>query len=203
MLGTENQRILFLITLVSQYFIRTMSPAPKVQVPLALPPNTSLDAFSRFITASEGIVGQENTRIVDSKDLDDGSYFEPPKAHDPHHVLEQDYFLASAVINPRSVPEVQGLVQLANEYRIPLWPTSIGRNSGYGGAAPRLRGSVVLDLGKHMNRILEVNVDGAYAVVEPGVTFTDLHEYLVEHGLRDKLWIDVWLLFSGLKGAIP
>jgi FAD/FMN-containing dehydrogenase len=38
---------------------------------------------------------------------------------------------------------------------------------------------------------LEVNVEGAYAVVEPGVTFADLHQYLVEHNLKDKLWIDV------------
>lgn len=177
-----------------------MSPASNLQVPLALPPNTSLDAFSRFIAASEGIVGRENIRIVESKEeLDDGSYYEPPKTHDPHHVLDQDYFLASAVMNPRSVPEVQSLMQLANEYRIPMWPISIGRNSGYGGAAPRLRGSVVLDMGKHMNRILEVNVDGAYAVVEPGVTFSDLHAYLVEHNLRDKLWLDVCFQFPRLN----
>ncbi|OJJ38082.1 hypothetical protein ASPWEDRAFT_168015 [Aspergillus wentii DTO 134E9] len=166
-----------------------MGSTPK---PLALPPNTSLDAFSRFITASQAIVGHENIHIVETKDeLNDGSYYEPPKTHDPHHVLDQDYFVASAVINPRSVVEVQSLVQLVNEYRIPLWPTSIGRNSGYGGSAPRLRGSIVLDLGKYMNRVLEVNVDGAYAVVEPGVTFSDLHAYLVKHGLRHKLWIDV------------
>ena len=39
--------------------------------------------------------------------------------------------------------------------------------------------------------MLEVNVDGAYAVVEPGVTFTDLYQYLVDNNLRDKLWVDV------------
>ncbi|BCR90127.1 uncharacterized protein ACHE_60013S [Aspergillus chevalieri] len=93
--------------------------------------------------------------VTSKEDLANGSYYEPPKTHNPHHIVEQDYFVASAVMNPRSVSEVQGLVQLANEYRIPLWPTSIGRNSGYGGAAPRSRGSVVIDLGKHMNRALE------------------------------------------------
>lgn len=49
----------------------------------------------------------------------------------------------------------------------------------------------MLNLGKHMNRILEVNVEGAYALVEPGVTFEMLHNYLVENNLRDKLWVDV------------
>ncbi|KAL4944869.1 hypothetical protein BDV06DRAFT_186309 [Aspergillus oleicola] len=160
--------------------------------PLAIPPNTSQDTFERFISAAKTLVGDENVRVITAAtELVDGSYYEPPKTHDPHHILDQDYFVASAVIDPRSVPEAQGLVRLANDYKIPLWPTSIGRNSGYGGAAPRLRGSVVVDMGKHMYRVLEVNVDGAYAVVEPGVTFAGLYQYLVDHGLNNKLWIDV------------
>ena len=52
-------------------------------------------------------------------------------------------------------------------------------------------GSVALDLGRNMNKILEVNVEGAFALVEPGVTFFDLHEYLVKNNLRDQLWVDV------------
>lgn len=160
--------------------------------PLALPPNTSRETFARFLTEVSQTVGDENIRVVTKlEELHDGTYHEQPRTHDPHHIVDQDYFLASAVICPRSVPDLQTIVRIANEFQIPLWPTSIGRNSGYGGAAPRLRGSVVLDLGRHMNRVLEVNVDGAYAVVEPGVTFADLHQYLVDHGLRDKLWIDV------------
>jgi FAD/FMN-containing dehydrogenase len=76
------------------------------------------------------------------------------------------------------------------------FPTSLYRgltscSTGYGGAAPRVPGSVALDLGKNMNRILEVNVEGAFALVEPGVTFFDLHEYLVKNNLRDQLWVDV------------
>ena len=163
-------------------------------VPLALPPNIEPKTFFEFVNEVTALVEIENIRIVTSTDeLDDGSYLNQPRTHDPHHILDKDYFLASAVVCPRSVPDVQALVVTANKYKIPLWPTSIGRNSGYGGAAPRLRGSVVIDLGKHMRRILDVNVEGAYAVVEPGVTFSDLHEYLVEHNLRDRLWIDVSL----------
>ena len=48
---------------------------------------------------------------------------------------------------------------------------------GYGTAAPRLPGSVVLDLGR-MRRILEVNADLGYCVIEPGVGFFDLYEHL-------------------------
>ena len=40
-------------------------------------------------------------------------------------------------------------------------------------------------------KVIEVNEDGAYAVLEPGVTFIDLHNYLVNNDLREKLWVDV------------
>lgn len=58
----------------------------------------------------------------------------------------------------------------------------MGRNLGYGGAAPRVPGSIGLDMGRNMNKILKVDVDGAYALVEPGVTFFDLRK-CVKHRL--------------------
>lgn len=77
------------------------------------------------------------------------------------------------------------MLQTANRYGIPLWTFSRGKNLGYGGPAPRVSGSVALDLHR-MNRILEVNDEFHYAVVEPGVTFADLYRYCVEHG--KKVW---------------
>lgn len=59
------------------------------------------------------------------------------------HVFDKDYFVSSAVIAPRKVTEVQSIMKLCNEYGIPVWPFSIGRNVGYGGAAPRVPGSIV------------------------------------------------------------
>ncbi|KAI4910990.1 hypothetical protein J4E90_007247 [Alternaria incomplexa] len=158
---------------------------------LALPPNVSSDVFDNFLTACHD-VGRDNIEVISSaSQIDDGNYMKPNYTHDPHHIMKQDFFLASAIIAPRNVADVQTIVKAANEYHVPLWPISIGRNSGYGGAAPRVSGSVVVNMGKYMNKILEVNVEGAYALVEPGVTFHDLHTYLVENNLRDKLWLDV------------
>jgi FAD/FMN-containing dehydrogenase len=136
--------------------------------PLVLPPNLSNDVFNKFLTACEDI-GRDNVEVISSTtQIDDGDYMKPNYTHDPHHILKQDFFLASAVIAPRHVADVQTIVKAANEYHVPLWPISIGRNSGYGGAAPRVSGSVVINMGKHMNKILEINVEGAYALVEPG-----------------------------------
>lgn len=40
-----------------------------------------------------------------------------------------------------------------------------------------------------MSSILEVNERGAYAVIEPGVTFRDLSEYCLEH--KRSVWPNV------------
>ncbi len=37
-----------------------------------------------------------------------------------------------------------------------------------------------------MNKVIEVNDEFGYAVVEPGVTFADLYNYCVEH--KRKVW---------------
>ncbi|CAK7212865.1 hypothetical protein SEUCBS140593_001652 [Sporothrix eucalyptigena] len=170
----------------------TTLPVRETVTPLALPPGVDLAAFNTFIRAVTDIVGADNVRVITSLDqIDDGSYEAPTHTHDPHHIVDQDYFMASAVVAPRNVADVQAIVKLANPLSLPLWPISIGRNSGYGGAGPRVRGSLVLNMGQNMNKILEVNVEGAYCLVEPGVTFMDMHEYLVKNNLRDKLWIDV------------
>ncbi|HXZ67122.1 MAG TPA: FAD-binding oxidoreductase [Alphaproteobacteria bacterium] len=94
---------------------------------------------------------------------------------------------ASAAVAPQSSEEVQAIMRIANKYKIPIYPISTGRNLGYGGSAPVLSGSVVLDL-KRMNKVLEVNEENAFALVEPGVSYFDLYRYIREHKL--KLWID-------------
>ncbi len=136
---------------------------------LKLPPGVSAAAFSKALKAFEAVVGRE---WVLATDLDRDSYSDAyaPGASANEHP-------PSAAVAPGSVEEVQAVVRLANEHRIPLWPVSRGKNLGYGTAAPRLPGSVVLDLGR-MKRILEVNPDLGYCVIEPGVGFFDLYEHL-------------------------
>jgi 4-cresol dehydrogenase (hydroxylating) len=100
---------------------------------------------------------------------------------DPYAFETWTEFTASAAVLPTSTEEVQAVVRAANEHRIPLYTHGQGRNNGYGGPAPRVTGSVVISL-RGMNRILEINDELAYAVVEPGVKWFDLHEALVADG---------------------
>jgi len=105
------------------------------------------------------------------------------------NVTAEDDLAASAVVYPSSTEEVQLIVRWANEYRIPIFPISMGRNLGYGGAAPRVRGSVVLDLGRRMSKILDIDPDDYTCLLEPGVSFYALYEAIKERGY-DHIWVD-------------
>tara|TARA_R110000824_G_scaffold7892_6_gene35923 strand:- start:38592 stop:40208 length:1617 start_codon:yes stop_codon:yes gene_type:complete len=143
---------------------------------MALPPNLSQAEFNRALGEFEAVVGSD---WVFSSDADVALYRD---SYSPFWGEEEER-IASAAVAPDNVEEVQTIVRIANRYRIPLYPISTGRNLTYGGAAPTLSGSVVLDL-KRMNRIIEVNDKRNYALVEPGVSYFDLFKYIRENNLN-------------------
>lgn len=93
-----------------------------------------------------------------------------------------------AIVYPADRAEVQSCVRVANHYGVPLYPVSSGKNWGYGSRVPTSDGCVILDLSR-LNRIVELDEELAYVVVEPGVTQRMLYDYLQEHA-GGRLWID-------------
>jgi FAD/FMN-containing dehydrogenase len=100
-----------------------------------LPPNISEADFDAALEEFRQIVGNTNVETVNLDTLVDGDYMHQPKTHDAFYMLGQEELVSSAVVRPGNTEEVQGLVRIANKYKIPIWVTSIGRNLGYGGAA--------------------------------------------------------------------
>lgn len=88
------------------------------------------------------------------------------------------------VEQPSSLEEVQALVRAAKG---PLYPISRGCNWGYGEKSPLREGATVVDLSK-MNRIVEVDDELAYVVLEPGVSQGELAQHLSER--HPNLWMD-------------
>ena len=119
----------------------------------------TLAAFRGVVGADAVLTGEDDLR----------------EFRDPFWHLAWNDYEAAAVVQPQSVEEIQAIVRIANEQRVPLWVTSQGRNNGYGGSSPRVRGSVVVNL-RRMNRVLEINEELGYAVVEPGVRWFDLYD---------------------------
>jgi 4-cresol dehydrogenase (hydroxylating) len=92
-----------------------------------------------------------------------------------------------AILFPQSTEDTVALVKIASEHRVPLHPISKGKNWGYGDAAPPRAGQVIVDFSR-MNRILELNGESGYVVVQPGVTQGQLARCLAEDGGR--FWMD-------------
>ena len=100
---------------------------------------------------------------------------------DPYWFATDRKFDSSAVLYPSTTEQVQEIVRIANEFGVPIWTSSQGRNNGYGGPSPRVKGSVLISL-RRMNRILKIDHELAYAVVEPGVRWLDLAAALEAEG---------------------
>ena len=147
---------------------------------MRVPPNVTATDYAKALAEFAQAIGAEWVFTRD-EDLDLYRDAFSPFLNEPEEKI------ASGALAPVSTEQVQQIVRIANKYRIPLYPISTGRNLGYGGSAPAYSGSVVLDL-KRMNRIIEVNEQHAFALVEPGVSYFDLYHHIQEHKL--KVWID-------------
>jgi len=146
-----------------------------------LPPNVSKETFQQALADFARVVGAE---WVFSSDEDVALYRD---AYSPAWDTPGE-LVPSAAVAPQSTEEVQAVVRIANRYKIPLFPISTGKNLGYGGSSPNLSGSVIVDL-KRMNRIIEVDDRRHFCIVEPGVSYFDLYQYITERGL--KLFMDI------------
>jgi 4-cresol dehydrogenase (hydroxylating) flavoprotein subunit len=131
------------------------------------------------LRAMESVVGAGHVFSTDEDRRDYSDHFAPDEMERLHE--------PSGAVAPATVEEIQAIVRIANENKVPLWPISRGKNFGYGGPAPVLKGSILLDLSR-MKKI-EVDPAGGTVLVEPGVSFFDLYDYLQQRNLP--FWISV------------
>ncbi len=86
-------------------------------------------------------------------------------------------------VRPRSVDEVQEIVLWANETSTPLVPMSSGGPHLRGDTLPTAAEAVIVDLSE-MTRILKIDRRNRLALIEPGVTYSQLQPELEKQGLR-------------------
>lgn len=139
--------------------------------PSVLPRGVSGAVFQQALTVFRELLGADNV-LTSEEDLAPYRKTMMPVDDDAH--------APSAALMATTVEQVQGVVRACNQHRIPIWTISTGRNFGYGSAAPGQRGQVLLDL-KRMNRIIEIDREMCTALVEPGVTYQQLYDYLEEN----------------------
>ncbi|MGH3437176.1 MAG: FAD-binding oxidoreductase [Sciscionella sp.] len=84
------------------------------------------------------------------------------------------------LVRPRTDEQVAALLKVASESHVPV--TARGMGTGLSGASiPRADGICVSF--ERMNAIIEVDAENHVAVVQPGVTLSELDERLAAHGL--------------------
>ncbi|HZH74843.1 MAG TPA: FAD-linked oxidase C-terminal domain-containing protein [Archangium sp.] len=84
------------------------------------------------------------------------------------------------LVRPGSTAEVQAVLRVATALRVPV--VARGAGSGLSGGANAVDGCIVLSL-MRMNRVLELDRAGMYAVVQPGVLNAKVKATAAEHGL--------------------
>lgn len=88
-----------------------------------------------------------------------------------------------AMLSPANTMEVAAVVALASKAQVALVPQ--GGNSGMvGGATPDSSGNQLLLSLRRMNKIRQIDSDARSAVVEAGVILQNLHEAVMDKGLR-------------------
>ncbi len=87
--------------------------------------------------------------------------------------------LPVAVALPKTHDDIRQLVKFAIENDIPLIPRAAGTSLS---GQPIGKG-IVVDVGRYMNQVLEVNKEESWARIQPGVIRNELNEYLEPYGL--------------------
>lgn len=87
---------------------------------------------------------------------------------------------AIAFIDAESIADVQGVMKAARRFHVPVVTQNKFTSTVVG--ADAVDGAFILSTAK-MNKILELNTDDAYAVVQPGVVNNDLDQAACKHGL--------------------
>ncbi|MEO1724165.1 MAG: FAD-binding oxidoreductase, partial [Pseudomonadota bacterium] len=85
----------------------------------------------------------------------------------------------AGVVVPKGGDDLSATLSLAGDEGIPVLP----RGGGTSQCGQTVNEAVVLDFTRHMNRILEIDVENRHAVVEPGCVLDVLNKALKPHGL--------------------
>jgi glycolate oxidase len=117
--------------------------------------STETTISEALIAALESAVGKANLLIADEEKSDYGS-----------DETEDYHFMPGLVVKPASAAEISTVMQLANEYKIPVTPRGAG--TGLSGGALPVFGGIVLST-ERLNKIIEIDERNLQATVEPGV----------------------------------
>jgi FAD/FMN-containing dehydrogenase/Fe-S oxidoreductase len=87
--------------------------------------------------------------------------------------------MPSGVVIPRTMDEALAALSIARDEGVIITP----RGGGTSQCGQTVNQGVVIDVSKHLNRIISLDVENRTCVVEPGIVLDDLNRQLKSHGL--------------------
>lgn len=125
----------------------------------------------------------EQTHIDFFKKLlgEDNAYFDETHKFAYSYDATRKVFKPDAILFPKDEDEVSKILAYCNDNLLPVIPRGAG--SGFTGGALAVSGGVIISFEKHMNKILEIDLENMVAVVQPGVINMDLQKKVEKLGL--------------------
>lgn len=125
----------------------------------------------------------EQTHIDFFKKLlgENNAYFDEVHKLSYSYDATRKVFKPDAVLFPKDEDEVSKILAYCNDNLLPVIPRGAG--SGFTGGALAISGGVIISFEKHMNKILEIDIENMVAVVQPGVINMDLQKKVEKLGL--------------------
>ncbi|HET8912815.1 MAG TPA: FAD-linked oxidase C-terminal domain-containing protein [Ktedonobacteraceae bacterium] len=140
-----------------------------------LPPNETKPLYERLSAAKKTKVVQALSQAIGEKYV----------LHHPYDLMLYEYDASidrstpDIVVIPANANEVSEIVKIARGNQVPVVPRGAGTGLS-GGAIPVYGGIIVVFT--RMNRILEVDYENHFAVIQPGLVNLHLSNALTPHG---------------------
>src|SRR5712675_569393 len=83
------------------------------------------------------------------------------------------------VVAPRTIEEANRAIEIAKQEGVSV----LARGGGTSQSGQTVNTSLVIDCSRHLDKVLELDVDGRRCVVEPGIVLDELNRALKPHGL--------------------
>ncbi len=117
----------------------------------------------------ESIVGSENVKA--------------DKAHLIAYCYDatKERFEPDAVVFPKNEQDISKILKYCNEEKIVIVPRGAG--SGFTGGALPSNGGIILSLERHMNKLLEIDMENMVGVVQPGLINMEFQKAVEDVGL--------------------
>jgi len=87
--------------------------------------------------------------------------------------------MPAGVVVPRSVDDVHCTLEIAREFQMPITP----RGGGTSQCGQTINSGLIIDNSRHLNKLLDLDVQNRRCTVEPGIVLDELNRLLRPHGL--------------------